>query len=243
MLNFEKKHLGRKPDFVHLWWSFSDDKKRFQYGNWSSEPFYRQAGGLQKFREAIRHFQDETQIPVSLYTISDRCMNEDMPQGFSVKESALTYPNGSLMANDKETYTCLNYDAWVNYAVADLTRLMNDTGAKILYSDVISSFNGTRCYNYSHGHEVPSNSIKGDIKFISRLRAALPDDVALWTEYGLPDSASAYSDGFISYYFMELNEHFAPVYDIDDRKNKTEFEAPFAAIRYLLPYYKGNLYQ
>lgn len=238
VLNFEKKHLGRKPDFVHLWWSFSDDKKRFQYGNWSSEPFYRQAGGLQKFREAIRHFQDETQIPVSLYTISDRCMNEDMPQGFSVKESALTYPNGSLMANDKETYTCLNYDAWVNYAVADLTRLMNDTGAKILYSDVISSFNGTRCYNYSHGHEVPSNSIKGDIKFISRLRAALPDDVALWTEYGLPDSASAYSDGFISYYFMELNEHFAPVYDIDDRKNKTEFEAPFAAIRYLLPYYK-----
>ena len=64
-----------------------------------------------------------------------------------------------------------------------------------------------------------------------RLRAALPDDVAFWTEYGLPDSASGYCDGFISYYFMELNEHFAPVYDIDDRRNEREFAAPFAAVR------------
>ena len=238
VLDFEKTHLGRTPDFVHLWWSYSDDQKRFQYGNWSSEPFYRQAGGLRKFREAIRRFQDEKHIPVSLYTISDRYMNADMPSGFPIRKSALTYANGSLMANDTETYTCLNDDRWVDYAVADLKKLIQETGAKILYSDVLSSFNATRCYNPSHGHQVPSNSIKGDLKFITRLRAALPDDVAFWTEYGLPDSASGYCDGFISYYFMELNEHFAPVYDIDDRRNEREFAAPFAAVRYLLPFYK-----
>lgn len=238
LLDFEKRHLGRTPDFVHLWWSYSDDKKRFQYGNWSSEPFYRQAGGLRKFREAIRYFQDVKHIPVSLYTISDRYINADMPSDFPIRKSALTYQNGSPVANETETYTCLNDDSWVDYAVSDLKRLMQETGARILYSDVLSSFNATRCYNPSHGHEIPSNSIKGDIKFISRLRAALPDDVAFWTEYGLPDSASVYSDGFISYYFMELNEHYAPVYDVDDRRNEREFAAPFAAVRYLLPHYK-----
>ncbi len=238
LLDFEKKHLGRTPDFAHLWWSYSDDQKRFQYGNWSSEPFYRQAGGLQKFKEAIHYFQDVKHIPISLYTISDRYINADMPSDFPIRKSALTYQNGSLMANDNETYTCLNDDSWVNYAVSDLKKLMQETGARILYSDVLSSFNATRCYNPSHGHEIPSNSIKGDIKFISRLRAALPDDTAFWTEYGLPDSASVYCDGFISYYFMELNEHYAPVYDIDDRRNEREFAAPFAAVRYLLPYYK-----
>ena len=239
VVDFETSHLGRKPDFVHLWWSYSDDEDRFQYGNWSSEPYYRQSGGLKKFREAIRYFQEKKGIPISLYTVSDRCMNKDMPTNFPLKEAALTYyPDGTPLANANETYTCLNYDRWVDFAVADLSRLMRDTGAKILYSDVISSFNNSKCYNPRHGHEVPSNSIKGDIKFMSRLREALPDDVALWTEYGQPDSASMYSDGFISYYFMELNEFFAPVYDIDDRRNETGFEAPFTAVRYLLPNYK-----
>lgn len=236
---FEIKNLGRKLDFVHLWWSFSDAENRFQYGNWSSAPFYAQSGGLESFREAIRHYQEDLGIPVSLYTISDRYMNADIPGGtLPTAAVALAYPNGAPLVNATETYTCLNSDRWIDYAVQDLAKLMRDTGAKILYSDVISSFNGTKCYSPDHGHEVPSNSIKGDLKFLSGLRAALPEDVAVWTEYGLPDTTSMYSDGFISYYFMELQEYFGPVCDIPDRTNLTEFEPPFAVVRYLLPRYK-----
>ncbi|MBE6379451.1 MAG: hypothetical protein E7047_00795 [Lentisphaerae bacterium] len=236
---FEKQHLGRKLDFVHLWWSYNDAEDRFSYGQWASDKFYAQSGGLESFREAIRHYQEDLKIPVSLYTISDRVKNADVEgTGFDAEKMVKAYPNGALLLNESESYTCLCADAWVDFAVQDLAKLMRDTGAKIIYSDVVSSFNNSVCYSPKHGHPVPSNSTEGDLKFIYKLRQALPDDVAIWTEYGQPDTTSMYSDGFISYYFQELQEFFAPVGDRSDHRNSRFFEVPFASVRYLLPRYK-----
>lgn len=226
------------PGFAHLWWHFDEKEDRMKYGHWSSEAFYNMVGGLKNFRELIRCFQQDKGIPVSLYTLSDRFTNKDVPAFLRSKERALMHPNGSLMANDVETYTCFEDNVWVDWVVKDLTKLMADTGASIIYSDVVCSFNATRCYNPAHGHPIPSNSVRGDINFLSKLRKSLPNEKAIWTEYGLPDSASMYADGYISYYFMELNEYFGPALDRGDLKNFTEFDAPFTASRYLIPTYK-----
>ena len=238
-LDFDLKlKADEKPGFAHLWWHFDEKEDRMKYGHWSSDAFYNMTGGLKNFRELIRCFQQDKGIPVSLYTLSDRFTNKDVPAFLRNKDRALMHPNGSFMANDIETYTCFEDNVWVDWVVKDLTKLMKDTGASVIYSDVVCSFNGTRCYNPAHGHAIPSNSVKGDINFLSKLRKSLPDNKAIWTEYGLPDSASMYADGYISYYFMELNEYFGPALDRSDMKNFTEFDAPFTASRYLLPHYK-----
>lgn len=237
--DFETKHLGHKVDFIHLWWSYNDAEDRFQYGQWSSPAFYAQSGGLESFREAIRHYQEDLNIPVSLYTISDRVRNLDVQNtGFDSAKMVRSYPDGSQLKNETESYTCLGSDAWLDYAVADLAKLMKDTGAKILYSDVVSTFNTTTCHNPNHGHEVPANCIKSDLKFMSRLRKALPEDASIWTEYPQPDTTSMYSDGAISYYFQELQYFFAPVCDISDVRTAREFEIPLGIVRFLIPTYK-----
>ena len=108
------------------------------------------------------------------------------------------------------------------------------TDVKILYVDVFPFSRASACYSPDHGHEVPSHVNRGTRAMIRQLRERLPDEVALWSEYPLPDMALPYIDGNIHYYCLDWHEHFGKLYD------QSEDAQPFAATppnlyRYVFP--------
>ncbi|NQT16735.1 MAG: hypothetical protein HQ582_28520 [Planctomycetes bacterium] len=69
---------------------------------------------------------------------------------------------------------------------------------------------------------------------IRQLRESLPDDVAIWSEYPLPDAAQSYIDGNIHYYCLDWHEHFGKTYDRLDAAQPFA-DTPRNVYRYVFP--------
>jgi hypothetical protein len=212
----DEAYLGLKPDVFHLGgWV---DRKNLHDGDFNSGDYAPKdfTGGADVLRAAIRQAQGNG-IRVSLYTIPDRVaklsrVGKDLgPQIAGVKA------NGALQQDERCWYVCIGEKQWQDRYVAALKRAQKETGADAIYVDVFGYTRGYACHSKTHGHEVPMNVNKVCNQLIRRLREELPEGVAIWSEFLLPDVNSQFTSGNITYYFLTLHDYMVPSYDLPDR--------------------------
>ena len=87
---------------------------------------------------------------------------------------------------------------WRDYAISKYPRVYSELSVPILYVDEFSLRIENRCYSDSHGHETPSNLLKTDREFISRLKDSVPEELVLYGEYAAVDINARYIDCNIS---------------------------------------------
>jgi hypothetical protein len=98
---------------------------------------------------------------------------------------------------------CHANDEWRDYILKMYPRVYEETKVPILYVDEFSLRVENRCYGKDHGHEIPSNLLKTDRDFISRLKDVMPEDVVLYGEYAAVDVNARYIDCNISYSIID----------------------------------------
>ena len=239
---FEQQRLGHVPDLIHFYnWAYNDELQRPERGVHGTDLAYAQVGGLAFFRELIATIQEKWQRPVSLYTLPDRFRLTSLPDQELARELAesairqrLDDDSAALRGAgevDGVFFPGLGDERWTDFFVSDIAKMQRDTGCQIVYMDVFPRF--------SHLRGVPGVSPRDDdIDVIRRMREALPDEVALWTEYPLTDVASQYADGCLQYYFLELNETFARPYNDSDRADGLLMGVPLNIGRFAFPRYR-----
>ncbi|NOY81612.1 MAG: hypothetical protein GXP31_11505 [Kiritimatiellaeota bacterium] len=240
---FEQQYLGHVPDLVHFFnWNYNNEKNRHEHGVYGAPHAYEQAGGLAFFRRLIAEIQGKWKRPVSLYTISDRFRISAMPDQALAAELAAGAAHKQMEDDDTAAlrgagtadgivFPGIGNERWTDFFVRDIAKMQRDTGCRIVYMDVFPRF--------SHLSGAPGVTPRGDdMNVIRRVRKALPDEVALWSEYPLTDVASQYADGCLQYYFLDLNQVFARRYNVSDRAGDLFMEMPFNLGRYALPRYR-----
>ena len=108
-------------------------------------------------------------------------------------------------------------------------RLYREVGIPLIYVDEFSLRIGNRCYAENHGHHVPSNLLKTDREYISRLKDIMPEEVVLYGEYAAADVNARYIDCNISYYILDsivdMIETTKRANDGDDRLSRVFMHA------------------
>jgi hypothetical protein len=240
---FEKQRLGHVPDLIHFFnWTYNDQKQRNEYGVFGTPWAYEQVGGLEFFRTVVSRIQDHWGRPLSLYTLVDRFRASALPDQALAEELAATARYKAL-DNDASAalraagpadgifFPPLGTERWADFFIEDITRMQRETGCQMVYVDVFPHF--------SHLRGGPGVTPRqDDLKVVKRLRDALPDEVALWTEYPFTDYTSQYADGCLQYYFLELNQTFARRYNTTERAADLFAEMPLNVGRYALPRYR-----
>ncbi|PIY48535.1 MAG: hypothetical protein COZ05_02850 [Armatimonadetes bacterium CG_4_10_14_3_um_filter_59_10] len=232
------------PDLVHFYnWTYSDQHDRDTYGVFGTPLAYEQVGGLDVFRRGIAEMQTKWQRPVSLYTLIDRFRMSALPDQALAQELAATAHQYKALENDDSAalrgakqvdgiiFPWFGNERWTDFFINDIARMQRDTGCQIVYVDVFRRFSHLR----GRSGLSPRDD---DLNVVKRMRGALPDNVALWTEYPFTDVASQYADGCLQYYFLELNQTFARRYNISDRADNLFAEMPLSIGRYALPRYR-----
>jgi len=241
----DRRYWDRAPDLVHFYgWYFRDREKNYAWGEYSTAEAYAQAGGLEALRRAIARFQDDLHLPVSLYTIGDRCsrgtaaFQRFAQAGSQWRDGAPLpleeTPMGSLYS------MCWGYRPWQDHCIADLQKLRQDTAAKIIYLDVFPLQKGNACDCPTHSHETPLWFDRASRTVLSRAREALSQDVAIYSEYPMSDVTSQDIDGNVAYYNLPLHRHFDKLFDVaqPDERAALEAETPMSLYRYVFPQIK-----
>lgn len=211
VLRAMKNYNGLVPDMIGC----GDYFHNAEGENWGDYQ-YDYIGGL----EALKSFIAKLNIPVSLYTIPDRC-DKDTEAGKRLGEQIVVRrQDNSILASDKTLYLCTRSKLWRNYYVETLKRVQSETAANAMYVDVFGYWSGHPCYSKEHGHEIPAWYNLGTFQLAKQLRDRLAEDVPLWSEYQLNDLNSQYWDGNVSYYYMSTNELFAKSHDISEKARK-----------------------
>jgi hypothetical protein len=242
---FEKKHHGHVPDMVHFFnWTHNDKTGQNEYGIFGTTLAYAQVGGLDFFRKGIAHIQDDWHVPVSLYTLIDRFRASALPDQALAKKLAARAPYKELDTNDSTKglrasdqpdgiyYIHPGDPDWLNFELDDIVKMQRDTGCKMVYIDVFSTWsNAMKSY--------PGSSPRlADLIVLKTLKKKLPPDVAIWSEYSPTDYATQWEDGSLQYYFLHLNEVFARRYDYADKSHDLYREMPLSIARFILPHFK-----
>nr|MBC8443443.1 hypothetical protein [PVC group bacterium] len=240
---FEKQRLGHVPDLVHFYsWTYSDQKSRYERGVHGTELAYAQVGGLEFFREIISAIQERWQRPLSLYTLIDRFRASALPDQALARELAATATYKRIDDDDSAALRGagpvdgifspgFGNERWTEFFINDIAKMQRDTDCQIVCVDVFPRF--------SHLRGRPGLSPReDDMDVARRLCEALPDEVALWTEYPLTDIASQYADGCLQYYFIEMNQIFARRYNGSDRAGDLFMEMPLDTGRFALTRYR-----
>ena len=216
LLAEDRDYLGQIPDVVHLggWVDLQNlHGGDFHGGDYAVEDY---TGGVETLRAAIAQLQSGPRR-ASLYTIPDRCAKNSRIGTQCGPHIAQVGSDGKLQEDEKCWYVCLGAPPWQDHYVEALQRAQRETGVKAIYVDVFGYTRQYACYSPDHGHEVPLDVNKTCRELISRLREALPEGVAIWSEYPLTDVNSQFTNGNITYYFLTLHELLAPSYDQTDR--------------------------
>lgn len=240
---YEHKYLGHVPDLIHFYdWTYSDENDRHERGTFGSPGAYAKVGGIEVFRNGIAEIQEKWDCPVSLYTLNDRFRISVLPDQELARELAAEArsvqmdDDGSAALRgakpaDGLVFPVFGNPRWEDYFINDIVQMQRDTGCRIVYMDVMPRFSHLRGYNGMSPRE-------NDMNVVTRVREALPPDVALWSEYPFTDVASQYADGCIEYYFFTLHETFARRYNASDRADDLFMEMPMSIGRYALPRYR-----
>jgi hypothetical protein len=208
---------GLKPQIMHLggWCDF--DRRiggDFLGGDYAVEDY---TGGVDTLKAAIAKVQNEHGIPVSLYMIPDRCAKESRIGKAIGEQAVLVRSDGSRLQDANTWFMCTDHQEWQNHYIEAAVRTQRELGVKVLYVDVFGFSDHHHCYSTEHGHAVPTAPARSTDRFIRKLRAALPPEVAIWSEYPLGDVASQYIDGNITYYSLYWREYFGKTFNTSGR--------------------------
>lgn len=230
----ETAYMGLPSDIAHLggWCDFDQEYHGdFLGGDYAVADY---TGGPEALREAVRRFQEEHGVAVSLYTIPDRCSKQSEVGRRMGERIACRLADGSLSQDERLWYICPAVKAWQDHYVEAVRRTQRETGARAIYVDVFGYYATHLCYATDHGHAVPANTNQATTQLIRRLRQVLPTDVALWSEYPLPDQSAPYVDGNIHYYPLNWQEFFSTTGDQVQRAPQVT-PTPYNAYRFVFP--------
>ena len=206
ILDEQKKISGYYPDILHMWaWSNrikSDGKFAQKWGNFG-ESEYADYGGLENFRSAIHEFMEKRGVYSSLY-LHPTLLSDFYPQFEKYKHLMVEGAAGNNITIFGDSHRmCHASEEWRDHALAMYSRVYSELKPPILYVDEFSLRIGNRCFAKHHGHEVPSNLLKTDREFISRLKDIMPHEVVLYGEYAAVDVNARYIDCNISYSIID----------------------------------------
>ena len=129
--------------------------------------------------------------------LPDRC-STDTEIGKLIGEKAVKLRiDGSKLVNETTWYVCPQQKDWQNYFVEAAKRVQSDTNANCIYLDVVGFWKTNTCYSREHGHQIPNWYNQATYELVKRIREALPEHVAIWTEYPLTDLNTQLVDGNI----------------------------------------------
>ena len=234
-LAVDTEYLGQPPQIVHIggWVDYEHEYGGdFLHGDYAVKDY---TGGADALRAMVRKFQDEHGIPVSFYTIPDRCGRETEVGKRMGDRIVIRRADGSAEMDDHFYYICPDSQEWREHYVEALARTVRETGIRVVYVDVFPL--NSLCYSKEHGHEVPTNRNKASVALAKRIREVLPPEVAVWCEYPADEITTQYLDGVINYYCLYWHEYFGRQYD---REETAPGEAPVALnlYRYVFPHLK-----
>ena len=206
ILEEQQKISGYYPDILHMWaWSnrtLPDGSFSQKWGNFG-ESEYNDYGGLEKFRGAIQEFMEKTGVRSSIY-LHPTLLTKFYPQYEKFKHLMVERPGGGNISIAGDSFRmCHANEDWREFALQMYPRVYSELKAPILYVDEFSLRIENRCYGKHHGHEVPSNLLKTDRNFITRLKDIMPDEVVLYGEYAAVDVNARYIDCNISYSIID----------------------------------------
>ena len=206
ILEEQKEISGCYPDILHMWaWAnrFTPEGKFTQkWGNYS-ESEYNDYGGLENFRSALHEFMEKKGVYSSVY-LHPTLLTTFYPQYEKFKHLMVERANGGNISIGSDNFRmCHASEDWREFALAMYPRVYSELQVPILYVDEFSLRVENRCYGKHHGHEVPSNLLKTDRNFITRLKDMMPHDVVLYGEYAAVDVNARYIDCNISYSIID----------------------------------------
>lgn len=232
--------LGCDPDLIHFYvWAFDESRPGDQArnGDYGGRD-YDNLGGLDSFRKALAELRGPLHKPVSLYTIWDRYTpGTEFHRQFGDRPARVTAGGQRLASEDMITISP-GVPAWRTYARQTLRRLQRETAADILYLDVFGTDDRARDFSPDSGHpHVPNWVAEDDGRFLAGLREDLPAEVVLWGEFPVPDVASQYWDGFLSYDCIALHSYLAEALDgHEEATGWGEHALPPNVVRSLFPH-------
>ena len=212
ILQVDRDYLGVKTQVVHLggWCDYKNmHAGDFNGGDYAVEDY---TGGVDVLREAVRKMQTGG-VRVSVYTIPDRCAKNSRIGQALGKDIAQITADGQPAQDEKCWYVCIGAKEWSDNYVEGLKRAQKELCLDAIYVDVFGYTRGYACYSQDHGHEVPLNVNRACNELIQSLRHELPEGVAIWSEFLLPDVNSQFTSGNITYYFLTLHEYMVKSYD------------------------------
>ena len=227
ILEEQKQISGYYPDILHMWaWSnrtLADGSFNQKWGNYG-ESEYNDYGGLENFRGALHEFMEKTGVVSSVY-LHPTLLTNFYPQYEKFKHLMVeTASGGNISIRGDSFRMCHANEEWREFALQMYPRVYSELQVPILYVDEFSLRVENRCYGKHHGHEVPSNLLKTDRNFISRLKDIMPHEAILYGEYAAVDVNARYIDCNISYSIIdtvvEMIETAWRANDGDDRYSR-----------------------
>ncbi|MBQ8409003.1 MAG: hypothetical protein IJY39_09085 [Clostridia bacterium] len=206
ILEEQKEISGYYPDILHMWaWAnrFKADGRFTQkWGNYGQSE-YDDYGGLENLRSALHEFMEKKGVYSSVY-LHPTLLTSFYPQFEKFKHLMVETARGkNISIHDDSFRMCHASDDWREFAIQMYPRVYSELKVPILYVDEFSLRIENRCYGKHHAHEVPSNLLKTDRNFISRLKDVMPHDVVLYGEYAAVDVNARYIDCNISYSIID----------------------------------------
>lgn len=206
ILEEQKEISGYYPDILHMWaWANrvkADGRFAQKWGNYNQSE-YDDYGGLENFRGALHEFMDKTGVKSSVY-LHPTLLTNTYPQFEKYQHLKVETANGGNISLHGDSFRmCHANEEWREFALQMYPRVYSELQVPILYVDEFSLRIENRCYGKHHGHEVPSNLLKTDRNFISRLKDMMPHEAVLYGEYAAVDVNARYIDCNISYSIID----------------------------------------
>ena len=206
ILEEQKGITGVYPDILHMWsWccTWRDGRYGQRWGNYDKEDydFY---GGLEPFKNALHDIRDNMGVQISLYMHPTLLSNTyDKFNIFKDTSMVKNEWGGPISIMGDSFRMCHAEEKFREASLSMYPRLYKEVGIPLIYVDEFSLRIGNRCYADNHGHHVPSNLLKTDREYISRLKDIMPEEVVLYGEYAAADVNARYIDCNISYYILD----------------------------------------
>jgi len=190
------RELYGQVDMAHLFdWRVSE-----KYGRYGDFSHFDDIGGLDKFRAMVKGFQDQG-IRLGLYLDCYLCSRKSLVGQAHGDEWAIRRPDGSI----PDTYTspedpmlnmCVLHPGWQNHLAQACANAVKLTGCDGVYLDEgTTDLEGYWCYSPDHGHPVPGVNQAGLMELVKKVRAAVPEGTAVYTEWSPADVFIPYLDG------------------------------------------------
>ena len=161
---------------------------------------YDGAGGKEGLRTKIAELQargHRVGLYINGYLVHTRTEHPHLQRHFRAWQ--MRREDGLPMEDDwgkgPIAYMCPSQKGWREYLIDDVyRRIRRDLGVDLLYVDQYAT--GRRfCHSTEHGHGTPGSGLGLEMAMLKEIRAALPADVAVFTEYTPADVMAQYADG------------------------------------------------